>query len=85
MITSISRVVLAGILGGFLLFLIPFLIFKALLFLLVFGLIFRLVAGRRQFGRWRGHRSRAPFYDRYEIYETKESLRDHSNNYPKQI
>ncbi|KQS33588.1 hypothetical protein [Dyadobacter sp. Leaf189] len=85
MITSVFRVILAGILGGFLLFLIPFLIFKALLFFLVFGLIFRLAVGRRHFGRWRGRRSAAQFYDHYEIYEGKESLRDLSNNYPKQI
>jgi hypothetical protein len=83
MITSILKVVLAGILGGFLLFIIPFLIFKALFFFLIVGLIFRLVGGGRRPGRWR--RPDFQYYDQYEIVQEKETLRDQFNKYPKQV
>ena len=85
MITSILKVVIAGMLGGILLFAIPFILFKALFFFLFIGLIFRLVGGRRRFGRWRGYH---PYYDQYEIYEPrqgKEGLQDYSNKNPKSI
>ena len=86
MITSILKVVVAGILGGILLFTIPFILFKALFFFFFIGLIFRLAGGRRRrFGEWRGYHA---YYDHYEIHEPfrgKEGLQDYSNQNPKNI
>jgi hypothetical protein len=85
MIAPILRVILAGMLGGVLLFIIPFLLFKALLFFLLLGLTVRLIAGGRRYRRWRKYQ---PFYDDYEVYESfqgKDGLYDHSNQNPKKI
>ncbi|NIJ51918.1 hypothetical protein [Dyadobacter arcticus] len=85
MITPILKVIVAGILGGILLFAIPFLLFKALFFFLFIGLIFRLIAGRRGYGRWRRYH---PIHDNYDVHQSsrgKEGLHDHFNQNPKNI
>ncbi|MCF0073251.1 hypothetical protein LZD49_22415 [Dyadobacter sp. CY261] len=61
MFIVISKVIGAAVLGGLLLFAIPFLIFKALFFFLFLGLIFRLISGRRRYRRWRQYHTH--FYD----------------------
>ena len=85
MFTSILKVILSGILGGIFLFLIPFLLLKALLFFLFIGLIFRLFGGRRHFGRWRRYHDYPHFQENFAGYQDKESLRDQFNQHPKQI
>lgn len=60
MFIVILKTIGAAVLAGLFLFAIPFLIFKAFLFLLFFGLIFRFIA-RRRYRRWR--RYHANFYD----------------------
>ncbi len=50
MTKQIFRVVLAGILAGLAIFIMPFLIIKTVIFFLLIGAIFRLVGGRG--GRW---------------------------------
>lgn len=47
----------AAVLAGLFLFALPFLIFKAIFFFLFLGLIFRLIAGRRRYRRWRHYHS----------------------------
>ncbi|MEO6284923.1 MAG: hypothetical protein ABIN80_15415 [Dyadobacter sp.] len=81
MFAPVLKVIVAGILGGFLLFAIPFLLFKAFFVFLFIGLLFRLFAGRRWRGRWR-HDYR---YDHYTDFEQKEGLRDHYNHNPQKI
>lgn len=49
MIQQIFKVVLGGILAGFALFIMPFVLVKLVIFFLLLGLIFRLFGGRR---RW---------------------------------
>lgn len=84
MFISILKVVAAGILGGILLFAIPFLLFKALFFFLIIGTIFRLMAGRRR--RW-GHRH--PYFHHYYAssygFPEKEGFHDRFSQNPKQI
>ena len=46
MTKQIFKVVLAGILGGLAIFIMPFLIIKTVIFFLLIGGIFRLVGGR---------------------------------------
>lgn len=87
MFISILKVVAAGILGGILLFAIPFLIFKALFFFLIIGTIFRLMAGRRHYRRWRHHH---PYFHHYYAnnpygFPEKEGFHDRFNQNPKQI
>ncbi len=50
MTKQILKVILAGILGGLAIFIMPFLIIKTVIFFLLIGAIFRLVGGRG--GRW---------------------------------
>lgn len=52
MTKQIFRVVLAGILAGVAIFIMPFLIIKTVVFFLLIGAIFRLVGGRGS--RWHG-------------------------------
>lgn len=76
MFTQILRVIGAGLLGGFFLFMLPFLLLKAFLFFLFAGLMFRLFLGRRR-RRW--GRTYQPYYAPYEdVTEQyrKEGLRD---------
>jgi hypothetical protein len=83
MIITILKIVAAGMLGGLLLFAIPFLLFKAFFFFLFIGLFFRLAGGRRRsFGRWRNYHPYDDHYDLYEPYRGKESLQDYSNQRP---
>ncbi|TLV01095.1 hypothetical protein [Dyadobacter luticola] len=85
MIAPILKVVAAGILGGILLFAIPFILFRVVFFFLFIGFIFRLIAGRRA-RRWRRFH---PYYSNYEVVEPfrgkEEGLHDHFNQNPKQI
>ncbi len=60
MFIVILKTIGAAVLAGLFLFAIPFLLFKAFFFFLIFGLIFRFVA-RRRYRRWR--RYHAGFYD----------------------
>jgi uncharacterized membrane protein len=85
MFAPVLKVIVAGILGGFLLFAIPFLLFKAFFFFLFLGLIFRLFAGRRWGGRWRHDHRYYDHYDHYNDFEQKEGLRDHYNQNPQKI
>ena len=50
MTKQIFKVVLAGILAGLAIFIMPFLLIKTVIFFLLIGAIFRLVSGRG--GRW---------------------------------
>lgn len=54
---SLWRVILAGILGGIALFILPFVFIRIVLFFLLIGFIFRVLFG----GRWR---RRQRFYER---------------------
>ncbi|MCE7065725.1 hypothetical protein [Dyadobacter sp. CY326] len=78
MFSQILKTVAGGILGGVVLFLIPFLLFKVLFFFLFIGFIFRLFGGRGYgYRRWRHYDP--SYFDRYEVqhpYEGKEGLRD---------
>jgi hypothetical protein len=47
MIQQTFKVVLGGVLAGFALFMIPFFLFKLVIFFLLAGLIFRLFGGKR--------------------------------------
>lgn len=54
---SIVKPIVAGVFLGAALFFIPFFILRVVTFILIVGLIFRLFAGRRRFGRnFGGHR-----------------------------
>lgn len=53
MITQVLKTVLAGILAGVVLFMMPFIIIKVLIFFLLIKAIFRLMGGRRRYGHWR--------------------------------
>ena len=53
---SLWRVILAGILGGIALFILPFVFIRIVLFFLLIGFVFRVLFG----GRWRRRR----FYER---------------------
>jgi hypothetical protein len=63
MFTQVLRVIGAGLLGGLFLFILPFLLLKAFLFFLFFGLVFRLFMGRRR-RYWKRHYQ--PYYTPYE-------------------
>jgi len=81
---QIFRVTIAGILGGIVLFAIPFLLLKALFFFLFLGLLFRIFAVHR-LRRW-GHYQR--FHSGYHglrPYESKEGLKDRFNQTPQNI
>ncbi len=54
MTTSIVKAIAAGLLAGIALFLAPFFLIRVLLFVLIIGLIFRLVGGRRRWHRGYG-------------------------------
>jgi hypothetical protein len=86
MFISILKIALAGILGSMLLFIIPFLIFKAVIFFLILGLVFRLFGRRRYYGRWRRYH---PYFTEYSdesaSFGGKESLRDRAIDGPKQV
>lgn len=86
MFISILKITLAGILGSMLLFIIPFLIFKAVIFFLIVGLIFRLTGRRRYYGRWRRyHPNFTEYSDDFTSFGGKESLRDHVIDGPKKV
>lgn len=86
MFVQILKTVAGGILGGIVLFLIPFLLFKALFFFLFIGLIFRLFAGRRYgYHRWRHYDPYFSGPDNRRFYEGKEGLRDPFYQNPKNI
>lgn len=53
MATQIFKTVLAGILAGIALFMVPFFILKVLVFFLLIKAIFRLMGGGRGRGHWR--------------------------------
>lgn len=75
MLTQVSRVIIAGLLGGVFLFILPFLLLKAFLFFLFAGLIFRLFAGRRR-RYWKQYQTHfAPYEDVTGQYR-KEGLKD---------
>jgi len=77
MTTQIFKTVLAGILAGVALFILPFFLLRAAIFFLLIGAIFRLLGARRhrRFGRMRydyAHRfqhmseeEKAAFHQRY--------------------
>ncbi|MEI7581669.1 hypothetical protein [Runella sp.] len=76
MFTQVLRVIGAGLLGGLFLFILPFLLLKAFLFFLFFGLVFRLFMGRRR-RNWR--RQYQAYYTPYEDVTgkfRKEGLKD---------
>ncbi|MBA3679739.1 MAG: hypothetical protein H0W73_00910 [Bacteroidetes bacterium] len=52
MIKQILKTVLAGILAGVALFMMPFLLIKVLIFFLLIKAIFRLLGGRRRHHHW---------------------------------
>ncbi|MCE7058956.1 hypothetical protein [Dyadobacter sp. CY343] len=85
MFVSVLKVILSGILAGFLLFAIPFLLIKALFLFLFIGLIFRLAGRRRHFRQWRRYEYPRQFQESYSPYPDKETLSDHFNQQPKQI
>jgi len=86
MFVQVVKVVIAGILGGILLFEVPFFLFSILFFFLLIGLVFRLFAGK-----FYGFRRRRPYYpefedqQRFRPYENKERLSDYFNENPKSI
>lgn len=86
MFSQIIKVVIAGILGGILLFAVPFFLFKVLFFFLFLGLVVRLFAGRF-FGFRRPRRYDFDFddYQSFRPFEGKERLRDYFNENPKNI
>lgn len=76
MFTQVLRVIGAGLLGGLFLFILPFLLLKAFLFFLFFGLVFRLFMGRRR-RNWQ--RQYQAYYTPYEDVTgkfRKEGLKD---------
>jgi hypothetical protein len=86
MFISIMKVITLAMLGGFFLFALPFLIFKAIIFFLFFGLIIRLISGRRRFRRW--HRYHGGFYGYPNYgYDTpqREFLTDPSERMPQKV
>lgn len=52
MISQILKTVLAGVLAGVALFMMPFIIIKVLIFFLLIKAIFRLMGGRRRYRGW---------------------------------
>ena len=83
MITQIFKVTLVGILGGILLFAIPFLLFKALFFFLIIGFLFRVFGGRGR-RRWRHER----FYsgrERFYPNGGRENVRDDFQQNPQNV
>lgn len=85
MFISILKITLAGILGSLALFIIPFLLFKAVVFFLIAGLIFRLVGRRRYYGRWRHYHPHFTDYPDGLTFGGKESLRDPFIDGPKKV
>lgn len=86
MFIVILKTIGAVVLGGLLLVVIPFLIFKAVLFFLFMGLIFRLIAGRRRYRRWRHYYSRYNGYpDHFSGVSAREYLADPFPYNPKKI
>jgi len=86
MFLQIIKVVIAGILGGILLFAVPFFLFRVLFFFLFIGLVFRLFAGRFYgVGRRRRYHFNFDDYQSARPFESKERLRDYFNENPKNI
>jgi len=75
MFTQVLRVIGAGLLGGLFLFILPFLLLKAFLFFLFFGLVFRLFAGRRR-RYWKQHQPHFVPYEDMTGQFDKEGLKD---------
>lgn len=71
---QIIKVVGAGIVGGFLLFLIPFLLIHVFFFLLLGGFLFRLFSWRRRRRMYFHRFQTGPSY--YHPYGAKEGLED---------
>ncbi|WP_221390759.1 hypothetical protein [Dyadobacter sp. NIV53] len=84
MTTQIFKVTLAGILGGILLFAIPFLLFKVFFFFLLIGLLFRLFGGRGRRG-WNYYQRFHRDYDRFYPSEGKENVRDQFQQNPQNV
>lgn len=69
---SLWRVILAGILGGIALIILPFVFIRLVLFFLLLGLMFRVLWG----GRWRRRRHAQNWrqYSWHSPYSTKQPL-----------
>ena len=84
MITTISRTIEFGILGIAALFVIPFLLVKALISLLFLGVLLRLFGGRFG-GGWRRRNDQFEHFDSYTVYTEKEGMNDSFQQNPKQV
>lgn len=81
---QILRIVAGGILAGFILFAIPFFLFKVFFFFLFVSLLFRLLGGGG-YRRWHRHHRYYDDMHRYSPYQEKENLRDYFNQKPQNI
>ncbi|GGM80032.1 hypothetical protein GCM10010967_09760 [Dyadobacter beijingensis] len=85
MFIVILKAIGAAVLGGLLLFALPFLIFKALFFFLFIGLIFRLFAGRRRYRLWRHYHSYNGYPSHLSGNQDREYLTDPFRYGPQKI